>query len=264
MVYLSSSPLSAVSGKIAVQKLTKIYKHRTLGEVVAFQDMSVAVKKGEFVCLLGPSGCGKTTLLMSIAGFEKPTSGRILVDGKEISGPGRDRGIIFQEYALFPWRTVWQNIAYGLEIQQLSTAAREEKIHSYIDLVGLSEFSDHYPSQLSGGMKQRVAIARSLAVDPEILLMDEPFGALDAFTRSALQKETERIWGATDKTIVFVTHSIQEAVILADRVVVFTRRPAGIKGEVAITLSRPRDPLSPEFTELAKNVVSILGEDVGS
>ena len=250
-----------MSDKICVERVTKIYPTDVGEGITAFRDMSLFVSEGEFVCLLGPSGCGKSTLLMSIAGFEKPTSGRITVDGKAVVGPGRDRGIVFQEYALFPWRTVAQNIAYGLEIGKLSRKETREIVEHYIRLVGLEGFGDKYPFYLSGGMKQRVAIARSLAIDPAILLMDEPFGALDAFTRNSLQRETERIWRATNKTIVFVTHAVQEAVALADRVIVFTARPAGIKAEVKIDIPRPRSPLSSQFVELERKIVSLLGEE---
>ena len=249
------------SERIAVEKATKIYSDGAGSQVTAFRNMSLSVREGEFVCLLGPSGCGKSTLLMSIAGFEKLSEGRILIDGKPVIGPGRDRGIVFQEYALFPWRTVFQNIAYGLEIEKKSKAEIRRIVDQLIGVVGLEGFGDKYPFQLSGGMKQRVAIARSLAINPAILLMDEPFGALDAFTRASLQQQTERIWETTKKTIVFVTHSVQEAVMLADRIVVFGARPSGIRGEVLVDLPRPRDPQADEFTKLEKTVLTLLGDE---
>jgi NitT/TauT family transport system ATP-binding protein len=254
-------PVLHAGERIAVEKATKIYSDGAGPQVTAFRDISLSVREGEFVCLLGPSGCGKSTLLMSIAGFEKLSEGRILIDGKPVIAPGRDRGIVFQEYALFPWRTVFQNIAYGLEIEKKSKAEIRRIVDQLIGVVGLEGFGDKYPFQLSGGMKQRVAIARSLAINPAILLMDEPFGALDAFTRASLQQQTERIWETTKKTIVFVTHSVQEAVMLADRVVVFGARPSGIRGEVLVDLPRPRDPQADEFTRLEKTVLTLLGNE---
>lgn len=195
----------------------------------AIEDITLDVKAGEFLTLVGPSGCGKSTLLDLLGGLAQPTSGRILLDGKPITGPGRDRGIVFQQYALFPWRTALQNIEFGLEIAGDASAVRRDKALHYLDLVGLLAFSNRYPHELSGGMKQRVAIARSLAYEPEVLLMDEPFAALDAQTRENLQIELLRIWRATGKTIVFITHGIDEAIVLGQRVAVMTSRPGRIK-----------------------------------
>ena len=195
----------------------------------ALDDITLDVKSGEFLALVGPSGCGKSTLLDLLGGLETPTSGRILLDGRPILGPARDRGIVFQQYALFPWRTAVQNVEFGLDIAGLKSKARREKALHYLDLVGLSAFANRYPHELSGGMKQRVAIARSLAYDPEVLLMDEPFAALDAQTRETLQSELLRIWRRTGKTIVFITHGIDEAVVLGQRVAVMTSRPGRIK-----------------------------------
>ena len=200
--------------------------------VLALDDVSLEVRPREFVALLGPSGCGKSTLLYLIGGFLPTESGNILVDGKPVAGPGPDRGIVFQHFALFPWKTVRANILYGLERQGMPRAEREQRAQAFIDLVGLKGFEDSYPSQLSGGMKQRTALARTLAFDPEILLMDEPFGALDAQTRSLMQAELLRIWQHTPKTVIFVTHDVQEAVYLADRVAVMSARPGRIKAIV--------------------------------
>jgi NitT/TauT family transport system ATP-binding protein len=195
----------------------------------AIEDITLAVAPGEFLTLVGPSGCGKSTLLELLGGLALPTSGRILLDGRPVIGPGRDRGVVFQQYALFPWRTALQNIEFGLEIAGEAPAQRRERALRYLDLVGLAAFANHYPHELSGGMKQRVAIARSLAYEPEVLLMDEPFAALDAQTRENLQIELLRIWRATGKTIVFITHGIDEAIVLGQRVAVMTARPGRIR-----------------------------------
>ncbi|HEX5508992.1 MAG TPA: ABC transporter ATP-binding protein, partial [Pseudolabrys sp.] len=197
--------------------------------VLALEDVSLEVTNREFVALLGPSGCGKSTLLYLIGGFLPTETGAILIDGKPVGGPGPDRGIVFQHFALFPWKTVRGNILYGLERQGMPKAEREKLAQHFIELVGLDGFEDSYPSQLSGGMKQRTAIARTLAFDPKILLMDEPFGALDAQTRGLMQSELLGIWQRTPKTVIFVTHDVQEAVYLADRVAVMSARPGRIK-----------------------------------
>ncbi|AKU17611.1 ABC transporter ATP-binding protein [Luteipulveratus mongoliensis] len=202
----------------------------------ALQDIDLDVAAGEFLTLLGPSGSGKTTLLDLLGGLSEPTSGQVLIDGQEITGPGLDRGIVFQQYALFPWRTAVANVAFGLEQQGLSKADRLTKAREYLALVGLSGFEERYPHELSGGMKQRVAIARSLAYEPDVLLMDEPFAALDAQTREQLQDELLRIWGTTGTTVVFITHSIEEAVYLGQRVAVLTSRPGRLKEVVDIEL----------------------------
>ncbi|MEU2030260.1 ABC transporter ATP-binding protein [Nocardia amamiensis] len=204
----------------------------------AIQDISLELREGEFLVLVGPSGSGKSTLLDLLGGLSKPTSGEILLDGKPITGPGLDRGIVFQQYALLPWRTARANIEFGLEAKGLRRKARRELAEHYLELVGLSGFGDRYPHELSGGMKQRVAIARSLAFDPEVLLMDEPFAALDAQTRESLQDELLRIWRATGKTVLFITHSIDEAVYLGQRVAVLTSRPGRIKAIVDVEIDR--------------------------
>jgi NitT/TauT family transport system ATP-binding protein len=197
--------------------------------------------EGEFVTVIGPSGCGKSTFLHMLGGFIPAESGSIEVYGKRVTAPGPDRGMMFQEFALYPWRTVAGNVAWGLEVQGMDRKAIDETVANYLAMMGLSEFRGHYPAELSGGMKQRVALARVLAFDPKVLLMDEPFGALDAQTRETMQAELTRLWERTGKTIIFVTHDIEEAVYLGDRVVVLTARPAKIREEVKIDLPRPRD-----------------------
>jgi NitT/TauT family transport system ATP-binding protein len=213
----------------------------------ALKDINLTIRDGEFVCLLGPSGCGKSTLLNVIAGFTQPTQGQVIANGRPVEKPGPDRAMVFQEYALFPWMTVYQNIAFGLELAGKSRAMIRATVEMWVEKLHLKEFGDRFPKDLSGGMRQRVAIARALALDSSILLMDEPFGALDALTRHNLQDELLRVWTELKKTVVFVTHGIDESVYLADRVVVMTYRPGTIKKIVPIDLSRPRNPNSPEF-----------------
>ena len=228
------------------------------GEIVALKDIDLTINQGEFVCLLGPSGCGKSTLLNAIAGFSAPTTGTITVDGRAVKDPGPDRGMVFQEYALFPWMTVAQNIAFGLEIKGMSRAQIEPKVNELLAMLKLAEFRDRFPKDLSGGMRQRVAIARVLALDSPVMLMDEPFGALDALTRRSLQDELIRIWSATGKTIVFVTHSIEESIYLADRIVVLTYRPGTIKRDIKVDLPRPRDSASTAFNELKRELSALV------
>jgi NitT/TauT family transport system ATP-binding protein len=242
---------------LSIKKMTKVFP-KGEGELVALQDIDLDVIDGEFVCVLGPSGCGKTTLLRIIAGLEPKSSGSMVLKGKEIEGPGPDRGMVFQEFALFPWRSVRRNVEFGLEIKKMPPEMRKETSQKYIDLVGLKGFEDSHPNQLSGGMKQRVGIARALANEPSILLMDEPFGALDAQTRNQMQKELLRIWSETRKTIVFITHSVDEAVFLADRVVVLTSRPGRIKTVHKIDLPRPRNRASQEFIKLRRDILDEL------
>ncbi|HEY4981423.1 MAG TPA: ABC transporter ATP-binding protein [Pseudolabrys sp.] len=218
-----------LSSQIVVDHVSHLYRPPRGREVLALDQVSLEVANREFVALLGPSGCGKSTLLYLIGGFLPVETGAILIDGKPVAGPGPDRGIVFQHFALFPWKTVRGNILYGLERQGMPKDEREKRAMDFIELVGLHGFEDSYPSQLSGGMKQRTAIARTLAFDPKILLMDEPFGALDAQTRGLMQSELLRIWQRTPKTVIFVTHDVQEAVYLADRVAVMSARPGRIK-----------------------------------
>jgi len=215
--------------QIVIDKVSHVYRPPRGREVLALDDVSLEVANREFVALLGPSGCGKSTLLYLIGGFLPVEAGTITVDSKAVAGPGPDRGIVFQHFALFPWKTVRGNILYGLERQGMERQKREKRARDLIELVGLSGFEDSYPSQLSGGMKQRTAIARTLAFEPTILLMDEPFGALDAQTRGLMQSELLAIWKRTPKTVIFVTHDVQEAVFLADRVAVMSARPGRIK-----------------------------------
>jgi NitT/TauT family transport system ATP-binding protein len=230
--------------KIVARHISKVFHIKRPGEgkreFSAVKDLSLNVKKGEFVSIVGPSGCGKSTFLDILAGLSEPSSGDIFIDGRKITGPALDRGIVLQGYALFPWRTVRQNIEYGLEIKKIKKAERKAISDRFIDLVELNGFTESYPYELSGGMKQRVAIARALAYDPEVLLMDEPFAAVDAQTRETLQDELLNIWEKTGKTIIFITHSIEEAVFLADRVAVMSASPGVIKRIIDVELPRPR------------------------
>jgi NitT/TauT family transport system ATP-binding protein len=224
--------------------------------------VTLEIEPSEFVCLLGPSGCGKTTLLNCLAGFVTPTAGKITIGGRPVAGTPAEVGIVFQEHALFPWFTVQENIEYGLKVQGVTRAERDRQSRQFIELVGLRGFERHYPHQLSGGMKQRVGIARALAVRPSVLLMDEPFGALDAFTRESLQEELLRIWERDRKSVLFVTHSIAEAVFLADRVVVFSPRPGRVQADVPIPGRRIRSRTSDEFVSAYRRVEQVLREGV--
>ena len=227
-------------------------------EVEALAPVDLTIPQGEFVCLIGASGCGKSTLLHIIAGFEEPTTGDALVHGKAIKGPGSDRGMVFQDYALFPWMTVRENIGFGPRQRKLPHNEIQRITTEFVKMVGLERFADRYPSQLSGGMKQRVAIARVLANDANILLMDEPFGALDALTREQLQHELLQICSRTGVTTIFVTHSVEEAVLLADRVLVMSAGPGRIESDFRIKLARPRDVSSPEFNALRRDIARRL------
>ncbi|MCF8475933.1 MAG: ABC transporter ATP-binding protein [Pseudolabrys sp.] len=234
------------------------------GTVEALRGVNITINKGDFICLLGASGCGKSTLLRIIAGFEKATRGSVAVYGTEVDRPGPDRGMVFQDYALFPWLTVRDNISFGPRQRGVPTPTVVKETDRFLDMVGLADFADRYPHQLSGGMKQRVAIARVLANDTDILLMDEPFGALDALTRSKLQEELIDIWKATKLTVIFVTHSVEEAIVLADQVVVMTAGPGRIDCQLDIDLPRPRDVSSPEFNTLRRDVTRRLTSHVAS
>lgn len=265
----SNNGISNVNSKISFEDVTKRFSIREgkgVSEFTAVDHINLAVRPGEFMAIVGPSGCGKSTLLDLLAGLSKPTSGQILLDGKPITGPGLDRGIVFQQYALFPWRTAETNIEFGLEAKGIRAKERKERARHYLSLVGLSGFENRYPHELSGGMKQRVAIARSLAFDPEVLLMDEPFAALDAQTRESLQDELLRIWEQTGKTIIFITHGIDEAVYLGQRVAVMTARPGTIKRVIDIPLgSRTEEEdirSGAEFGKLRHEIWSELREEV--
>jgi NitT/TauT family transport system ATP-binding protein len=233
------------------------------GTVKALDRVSFALRPSEFLCLIGPSGCGKSTMMNIIAGFLTPSRGEVLIDGKPIKGHGMDRGVVFQDFAqLFPWRTALGNVTFGLEMKGVPKAERERIALEQLDLVKLAKFANSYPHHLSGGMQQRVAIARALAYNPSVLLMDEPFAALDAMTRDSMQRLVADVWRETRKTVVYVTHNVAEAVYLADRVIVMTPHPGRIKTEVSVALPRPRDPLSIEFLEYQKELLRHLGHDL--
>ena len=251
--------------KLQLQHVTKEFSIR--GQkcgLTAVEDISIDVAAGEFLVLVGPSGCGKSTLLDLLGGLSEPSSGRILLDGNPISGPGLDRGIVFQQYALLPWRTARKNIEFGLEAKGLPARQRRELGEHYLELVGLHSFADRYPHELSGGMKQRVAIARSLAFDPEVLLMDEPFAALDAQTRESLQDELLRIWQATGKTVLFITHGIDEAIYLGQRVAVLTSRPGRVKQIVDVDIDRDGEDIrsGEAFRAQRHHIWSLLHDEV--
>jgi len=252
-------------GGVSVKGLTKVFAREEGAGIVALENVNFDIRDKEFICLVGPSGCGKTTLLRIIAGLERATSGEVRIDGKEITGPDPSRGMVFQEYSLFPWKTVVGNVAFGLEMRGVPKDRRLSIADEYIRLVGLEQFRDSYPYELSGGMRQRVAIARALANDPDVLLMDEPFGALDAQTRNRMQKELLALWEKTRKTIVFVTHSVDEAVYLSDRILVLTPRPGTVHEAVDVPWPRPRDRTSTEFATIRRHVLRLIedGEEPG-
>jgi ABC-type nitrate/sulfonate/bicarbonate transport system ATPase subunit len=231
-------------------------------EVIALDGLDLAIAADEFLTILGPSGCGKTTLLNIVAGFEQASSGDLRLDDVPIRGPGPDRGVVFQEYALFPWLTVEQNIEFGLRERRVPKAERRARVHRLIASVGLAGFEKRYPQELSGGMRQRVALGRVLVNDPKILLMDEPFAALDAQTRTLMQEELLRVWSRDRRTALFITHNIEEALLLGDRVVVMTARPGRIKEIVAVDLPRPRDVTSPDFNAMRRRVSALLEDEV--
>ena len=227
-------------------------------ETVAVDDFTLDVKKGELISIVGPSGCGKTTILRSIAGLLQPTSGTITIGGKECTAPGSDRGMVFQDFALFPWRSVRQNVEFGMEIAGVPKEERRERSERYLKALGLEKFADARIHELSGGMKQRVGIARTLVMHPAVVLMDEPFGALDAQTRNIMQEQLTKIIQHSERTIIFVTHSVDEALFLSDRVVVLSKRPSTIYKIVDVPWPRPRDRADPEFTALRKKILSYL------
>ena len=248
-------------GFLSISDVTKTFQMGA-DQVQALRSINLTIDKGEFVCLIGASGCGKSTLLRIIAGFEQPTSGQICLHEHAISGPGSDRGMVFQDYALFPWMTVRENISFGPRQKGLAKKYIDEITNEYLNMVGLEKFAGRFPMQLSGGMKQRVAIARVLANECEVLLMDEPFGALDALTRESLQQELLEIWARTKVTVIFVTHSVEEAVLLSDRVVVMTAGPGRIEADIPIELVRPRDVSAMDFNQVRRDITLRLTSHV--
>lgn len=253
--------MGVISSMLELIQVSKIF--RTVGgnAVTALEGLDLEIERNQLVCVVGLSGCGKTTTLRLVAGLDKPSSGRIILDGAVINGPTAERCVVFQKYTLFPWRNVLDNVAFGLETQGIGKKKRIAIARRYLELVGLVDYGRAYPYELSGGMQQRVAVARALAANPKVLLMDEPFGALDARTRSLLQNELVRVWEQEQKTILFVTHSINEAVYLADRVIVMQSGPGRIKGIVPIDLARPRDKNNGAFKDLSRSVYRMLTEN---
>ena len=248
---------------IEIRDVTLVYDTPG-GKVPGIKNVSFDIAASEFVCIVGPSGCGKSTLLNIIAGFLQPAGGEIRIGGKKVDGHGMDRGVVFQDFAqLFPWRTALGNVTFGLEMKGVGKAEREETARQQLKLVKLEKFANSYPHHLSGGMQQRVAIARALAYNPAVLLMDEPFAALDALTRDDMQRLLADVWRETRKTVIYVTHNVSEAVYLADRVIVMSAHPGTVKADIRIPLDRPRDPLSADFLEWQKNLLRHLGHDAG-
>jgi NitT/TauT family transport system ATP-binding protein len=248
--------------KLELQDVSLSYKTETGVRLLALDRINLQVRQGEFLCLVGPSGCGKSTLLHLIAGLHRPTSGTVLVNERPVTDPGTDRILIFQEHGLFPWLTVGENIEFGMKMKGIGKAEREEKTEKYLRLVHLSKFKKSRPHQLSGGMRQRVAIARALAAEPDVLLMDEPFAALDAQTRDLLHDELERIWAETGRTILFVTHNVREAVRLGDRVVLLSFRPGRVKTEFEVDLPRPRHLEEVEVARTAREILDSLRDEI--
>jgi NitT/TauT family transport system ATP-binding protein len=257
----AAAAASALSNKLWLTGVSRTYKNGK-ASFQALLDINLEVRSGEFLCLVGPSGCGKSTLLHLIAGFDKPSSGEIWHDGRPITRPGADRIIIFQELGLFPWLSVRANVEFGLRVKGFSRQERRERARHFLRLVHLSQFEESYIHQISGGMKQRVALARALAVQPDVLLMDEPFTALDAQTRDLLHDELERIWADTKQTIVFVTHNVREAVRLADRIVLMTYRPGRIKEEFTVPIDRPRHIEDVDVANFAREILGHLREEI--
>ncbi|MDO5345817.1 MAG: ABC transporter ATP-binding protein [Lachnospiraceae bacterium] len=250
--------------KLQVKNLTRIYESGGGNQVTAIQNVNLEVKESEFVMIVGPSGCGKTTLINIIGGLDTATSGQVLLEGRPVSGPGADRGMVFQGYSLFPWLSVQKNVEFGLKMKGMPAAERAQTAKRYIDLVGLGGFENALPKQLSGGMKQRVAIARTLANEPEILLMDEPFGALDAQTRVVMQELLAQISRRTGTTILFITHDIDEAVLLGQRIYVMSRRPGTVRDVIEVSLPGERNHNSlvqPEFLETKKKIMDMLWQE---
>jgi NitT/TauT family transport system ATP-binding protein len=257
----SSRPMD--QPKMEVRDLFKVYSVEGK-QLMVLQNINLQLYPHEFVCLVGPSGCGKSTILNIVAGLVQPSTGQVLVDGDVVEGPGADRGMVFQSYTLYPWLTVAQNIAFGLQLRKMSRVQQRERVSYYLDVVGLTQFANAYPKQLSGGMKQRVAIARALANDPEVLLMDEPFGALDAQTKEQMQQFLLGLWRQTLVTVLMITHDVEEAIFLSQRIYVMSRQPGRIKMDVPVTLPEHRDleiKLSPEFVEIKRQILHTLREE---
>jgi NitT/TauT family transport system ATP-binding protein len=262
---LALRPVRAVSHnvpKVGLKDICLSYRTQSGERLLALDHINLQVKAGEFLCIVGPSGCGKSTLLHLIAGLHQQTSGEVLIDGKKVHGPGTDRILIFQELGLFPWLKVGENVDFGMKMKGIDKAEREEKTRYYLRLVHLSQFKDSYTHQLSGGMRQRVALARALATEPDVLLMDEPFAALDAQTRDLLHDELERIWSETGRTIIFVTHNVREAIRLGDRVALLTFRPGRVKREFPIDLPRPRVLEDTHVAHAAREILGELREEI--
>jgi NitT/TauT family transport system ATP-binding protein len=258
---LDSSPVTVP--KLEVQKLSKTYPVHG-NPMTVLQDINLQLYPREFVSIVGASGCGKSTLLNITAGLIPPCQGKVLVDGKPVIGPGSDRGMVFQHYTLYPWLTVAQNIAFGLQFRKMSRLEKQERVEYFLDVVGLTQFANAHPKQLSGGMKQRVAIARALANEPAVLLMDEPLGALDAQTKEQMQQFLQRLWQQTHITIMMITHDVEEAIFLSERVYVMSARPGRIKHEIAVNLPEQRDldlKLAPEFVEIKRQVLRGIRDD---
>jgi NitT/TauT family transport system ATP-binding protein len=254
--------VSATVPKLELQEVSLSYKTESGERLLALDRIDLQVRQGEFLCLVGPSGCGKSTLLHLIAGLHQPTSGRVFVDERPVTAPGTDRILIFQEHGLFPWLTVGENVEFGMKMKGVPKAERDEKTEKYLRLVQLTQFRKSRPHQLSGGMRQRVALARALAAEPDVLLMDEPFAALDAQTRDLLHDELERIWAETGRTILFVTHNVREAVRLGDRVVLLSFRPGRVKTQFEVDLPRPRHLEEVEVARTAREILDSLREEI--
>ena len=251
--------------RLRIEDVRLEYTTRQGKTVLAIDDISIDVPDNQFAVIVGPSGCGKSSLLYLVAGLNEPTSGRILLGNEEVDGPGPDRGMVFQSYTLFPWLTVRENVEFGLKRRKVPQAERDEIVNRYLNETGLAAFHDAYPKQLSGGMMQRVAIARALANDPKILLMDEPFGALDSQTRNSMQKLLLRVWEQHKKTVLFVTHDIDEAILLGDRIYVMTARPGRLKEEVVVDIPRPRSldmVMDPEFIAVKRKILELLKNEI--
>ncbi|MCO5066343.1 MAG: ABC transporter ATP-binding protein [Rhizobiaceae bacterium] len=249
-------------GSLSAEKVSKNFTNPAGQQIPVLDRLSLDIQDGTFMCILGPSGCGKTTLLNMMAGFTHPDEGSLKLGGKTVTKPGPDRGVVFQDYAIYPWQTVEQNIGFGLSLRHVDKKTIAERTKHYINLIGLSGFEKYLPGQLSGGMRQRVAIARVLANKPRVLLMDEPFAALDAQTRYLLQQELVRVWLEEKPTVVFITHNIEEALLLGDRVIVMTRRPGQIKADIVVPLDRPRDISEPSFNQFRRRLMELIENEI--